>query len=90
MHDQHRPHFIMTVTVWHGSTFGHTVELDTVTVGRPSTSDVLGSWSTLGIPGAVLSGITSSVHAVLTEHLVTRYGLADELPTRWAGDPEPF
>lgn len=90
MHEKDIPQFVLTATVWHGPTFGHSVELETTSSRGALTHDNIGSWSTLGIPTQVLEGICTTVHAVLEEHLVTRYGVLDELPTRWAGDPEPF
>jgi hypothetical protein len=81
----------MTVTVYHGSSFGHNVEVDTVTRGRDlDTIDVVGAWKGIGIPEKVYEGILASVEAILEDHLMHRYGIAAEVPGLWEVEPDPF
>jgi len=86
-----RPQWVMTVTVYHGPAFGHSVEVQTVTRGRNTdTHDVLGTWKGVGVPWKVYTGIMNSIDAILAEHLVSRYGVQEELTGVWGEEPEPF
>lgn len=78
------------VTVWHSQTFGHYITVETQTQGRHPKGHSGGSWKGLGIPEQVLSELNAMLQALVTEHLVTRYGVQGELPMRWAGEPDPF
>lgn len=78
------------ITVWHEPSFGHRVTLTTQKQGHSPEQAFTTTWKGLGIPWVVLTDIQSMVPAVVTEYLTWRYGVADELPSQWQGDPEPF
>jgi len=81
----------MTVSLWHGTQFGHTVEVETVTKGRDiDTIDSLGSWRGIGIPEETYKGIMASVNAILSEHLVTRYGVNPQCDWSLGEEQAPF
>lgn len=81
----------MLVTVYHGPSYGHYMEMETLTRGRGTTLHTgLGNWKGLGIPEPVLNEARALIDAQFSEHLVTRYGVAGELPLKWGGEPEPF
>jgi hypothetical protein len=81
----------MTVTIFHGPRFGHAVEVVTETKGRPRENfqDSVGRWHGIGVPEEVYRGILASVDAILSDHLVARYGLQESLEC-WGVEPEPF
>jgi hypothetical protein len=86
-----KPVFWLTVEIRHGPAYGHRMELH---LDAPHWKDPvikeLGWWKGLGVPESVLNSARAIVDATLTEHLVTRYGIQGELPTRWGGEPDPF
>jgi hypothetical protein len=86
-----KPQWIMSISIYHGPTFGHSVELDTVSK-RPmeDTSDVIGSWHGIGVPEEVYKQILASVQAVLSDHLVYRYGVQPALKDDWGSEVSPF
>lgn len=91
MYDTQKVQWTMTVTVFHGPSFGHAIELVTETRGRPrlSTQDTLGSWRGVGIPADVLRLAGALLLSAFDEHLVSRYGVAEQLEG-WEAEPEPF
>lgn len=82
--------YALSVGVYHDPSFGHRMELWHGKTAIPPLVRSLGSWKGLGIPEPVLNDALTVVHATLTEHLVTRYGVLGELPLRWSGEPDPF
>jgi len=48
------------------------------------------TWSGIGVPAEILPDIEARVASVITEHLVTRYGVAERLEFAPEGDPGPF
>lgn len=83
MEDQSKstPQWTLDVTIHHGSGYQHLIQ-GRVLGRRGSWMDV-GSWrwSGRGIPGSVVESLTARIEAVVVEHLVTCYGIQDELPT---------
>jgi hypothetical protein len=81
----------MTVTIFHGPTFGHAIELVTETKGRPgdNTHDSIGSWHGVGIPAEVLRQATTLLGAAFEEHCIMRYGVQESLEG-WEVEPDPF
>jgi hypothetical protein len=77
----------LDVTVFHSRGVGHRL--------RASVLDRRGGWRTvgswpwkgLGFPEELLPDIDARVCSVIHEHLITRYGIAGQLPFRWAGEP---
>jgi hypothetical protein len=85
------PQYYLSLAVYHAPSFGHKVDLWETIVARDYTREVGDwSWKGLGVPATLLRDMQARLSAVLAEHLTFRYGVADELPIRWAGDPEPF
>lgn len=79
------------ITVYHGSNFGHYMELERQLKGRNATHRTgLGQWNGPGVPEDVLRTASGLIVAAFEEHLVTRYGVKGELPLEWGGDPAPF
>jgi hypothetical protein len=67
------------------------MELETETKGRNALHRVgLGQWRHIGIPEDVLRTSSSLIVARWEEHLITRYGVAGELPGMWGGEQDPF
>jgi hypothetical protein len=65
--------------------------VQTVTKGRADdTQDTVGKWKGTGIPEQVYEGVLASVHAILAQHLVCRYGVSPSLAGVWEGEPDPF
>ena len=91
MYDTSKVQWTMTVTVYHGSSFGHAIEVVTETKGRPrlSTHDTIGSWRGIGVPAEVLRQARTAVDSIFSDHLVYRYGIQEELPA-WPDEVEPF
>jgi hypothetical protein len=81
----------MTVTIYHGPTFGHAIEMVTETKGRPRdhTHDTIGSWRGVGIPSDVLRTAKTLISAAFDEHCILRYGVAETLEG-WEVEPDPF
>lgn len=90
MHENDRPQWVLTLTIYHGPKFGHCAEVNTTSPRGPLTHDSVGSWRGLGVPESVLDGITAFVTGAIEEHMLTRYGIQGELAERWAGEPDPF
>jgi len=80
----------MHIVVFHSPTFGHEIEISTQKQGEAPYVEATPNWKGLGVPEAVLNSACGAVHALLSEHLVTRYGVAGELPFKWSGEPDPF
>lgn len=80
----------MLVKVLHGPAFGHRLEVEVQKRGLSSITFSGGSWNGLGIPADVLYGFRAQLDAIVSDHLITRYGLREELPTKWSGEPDPF
>lgn len=79
------------LTVYHGPKFGHYLEMETITKGRrDGIRTGLGRWTGVGIPESVLRQSSALVIARWEEHLITRYGVAGELPLKWGAEPDPF
>jgi hypothetical protein len=77
----------LDVTVYHGPDFGHWVRASVL--GRHGGWRLVGTWSWkgLGIPEPLLPDIEARIASVITEHLVTRYGVRQTLPFEHQGDP---
>lgn len=83
--------FRLSATVYHGSQFGHYLELERLIRGRDTTRRTgLGQWRGHGIPEDVLRTSSGLIVAQWEEHLITRYGVQGELPELWAGEAGPF
>jgi hypothetical protein len=81
----------LVVTVYHGPNFGHRIEIVQTWRGRQNHTKIDGgSWRGLGIPADVLYSLRATVDSLLSEHLITRYQLREELPLKWEGAPDPF
>lgn len=78
-----KPQWNLGVTIYHGSNFGHRIEIWTQKLGQNPKLYDGGSWRGLGIPDDVLAGCRARLDSIFTEHLVTRYGIQDELPGLW-------
>lgn len=91
MYDDQRVQWTMTVTIYHGSSFGHAIELVTETRGRPrdSTHDSLGSWRGVGCPEEVAKAADIFISAAFWDHIVQRYGITERLQG-WPIEPDPF
>lgn len=76
----------MDITVWHGATFGHRVTCRVL--GKAGGWVDVGTWywTGLGVPGDLVDDLQARLASVITEHLVTRYGVAGQLDVRWAGE----
>jgi hypothetical protein len=86
-----KPQWSMTVTVWHGPTFGHVVDLQTVSRSRMEDLDIcIGTWRGVGVPEDVYKGILATVDSVLGDHLVYRYSIQPRLDWSLGGEQEPF
>jgi len=84
------PQWTLDVTIYHDPAFGHRIVGRVL--GRTGGWSDVGSWAWkgLGVPESLLEDIQARVEAVIVEHLVSRYGVQGELPTRWAGEADPF
>jgi hypothetical protein len=80
----------MTMGIFHGQSFGHRLECWVNVIGRGSFEAGTWSWKGLGFPEGLFPDIHARMIAVLDDHIVSRYGVAGELPRLWAGDPDPF
>jgi hypothetical protein len=80
----------MDVTIWHSPDFGHKVAITTQRQGQVPNKVGDFAWKGLGVSNELVKQIQACVSAVVADHLVFRYGVADELDLHWAGDPEPF
>ena len=80
----------MTVSVWHGPQFGH--KLLIATSNQFGTLNDVGHWNWrgIGIPTDIFSAAQGVAASVIADHLLFRYGVAEELPLRPGGDPQPF
>jgi hypothetical protein len=90
-HEHRRtPQFTLDVSIDHGPQFGHLITAQVLT--RRGGWTVVGTWrwQGLGVPEPLLTDLLTRINAVLTDHLVTRYGVQGELPVLWAGDPDAF
>jgi len=78
----------LDVTVYHSRGFGHRVRA--AVLDRRGGWHTVGTWSWkgLGFPAEMLPDVQARISAVVAEHLVTRYGIAGQLPFRWAGEPD--
>jgi hypothetical protein len=80
----------MGVLVYHDQRFGHRIVALTQTVGRDGRAYDLGSWRGIGVPEAVHNAALARVDSLFSEHLVSRYGIAQELWSRGEGESSPF
>lgn len=81
----------LSIVVYHDASFGHAIKAEQVWNGRQECKEhFLGSWKGLGVPESVLNQARAMIDSIFTEHLVSRYGVQGELPTKWSGDPDPF
>lgn len=78
----------LDVSVFHDSEFGHRIRARVL--GRTGGWVDVGSiqWKGLGVPEDLLRSLCARVEAVLTEHLVTRYGVQGVLDAPCAGEEE--
>jgi hypothetical protein len=86
--DRENCQWTFDVSIYHRSDLGHI--LRGAVLDRRGGWHVVGTWTWkgLGVPAELVSDIQARVSAVVAEHLVTRYGIANQLPLRWAGEPE--
>jgi hypothetical protein len=91
VYDNSKPQWTMTVTIYHGPSFGHAIEVATETKGRPaqSTRDSIGTWRGVGCPEDVYRGALTLINAIFGDHIMFRYGVASELKP-WEDVPDPF
>lgn len=91
MYDRSKVQWTLTVTIYHGPSFGHVLEMATETKGRPDrmTHDTIGSWKGIGVPEPVMTQALAVVNAAIQEHLVSRYGVQELLPA-WPDEVDPF
>lgn len=80
----------LCVRIWHGPSFGHQILATTQSRGRDALLHDLGVWKGIGIPEGKLTEAASTLNSLFVEHIVTRYGVAGELPFKWTGEPDPF
>jgi hypothetical protein len=71
--------WIMSACIQHHHGFKHTLTLTTQTKAGAPVEVAQWMWSGIGIPHALVMDIQARVEATVTEHLVTRYGLAQSL-----------
>lgn len=91
MDSRSRLQWTLTVQIYHGPSFGHSIEMLTHTNGRDGeTIDSLGSWRGVGVPEDVLKQARALVDAALTQHLLTRYGIAGQLGSDGLSEVSPF
>jgi hypothetical protein len=83
-----RAQWTLDVSVFHVKGFGK--RLQAATLGQRGGWHSAGTWqwTGLGVPAALLPDIQARICAVIVEHLTTRYGIQEELPFRWAGEPD--
>lgn len=91
MYDRSKVQWTMTVTIFHGPTYGHAVELATETTGHLDwqTHDTLGTWRGVGVPSESLQEMRTLIDTVFFEHMVRRYGVAETIEG-WGDVPDPF
>lgn len=90
-YDKRHWQYRQLATIYHGTDFGHYMELERQWRGRDATVRTgLGQWRSLGCPPDVLQASSGLLVAAWEEHILTRYGEQDVLLTKWAGEPEPF
>jgi len=73
------PQWMLWVTVSHGPRFGHAVTISVVSKDREPFEVARWSWQGIGVPPAMPGDLSARVTSVLSEHLVTRYGVAHTL-----------
>ena len=73
------PQWMLWATVSHGNRFGHALTLQTVTKRSEPVEVGRWSWTGIGVPAPLIEDAEGRLCAVLTEHLVTRYGVAQGL-----------
>jgi hypothetical protein len=78
----------LDVTVSHAPQFGHEIQAQVLTRAGGWTQLGVWRWTGLGIPEDMLDDFRVHLDAIVTEHLITRYGISSQLPLRWAGEPE--
>lgn len=88
--DKPHPQFTLDVSIFHTPQFGHTIAAAVLTKRGGWTTVGTWSWHGRGVPEPLYADLIARVCAVLTEHLVTRYGVQGELPFEPVGDPDPF
>jgi hypothetical protein len=78
--------FTIDVSVYHDSGFRKSIVCSYL--GRRNGWIPAGEWhwTGLGVPADLVDDCVSRVAAVITEHLVTRYGVQGMLDTTWAGE----
>jgi hypothetical protein len=87
---QEKPQWRLGVIVYHGPRFGHRLELETQRQGFDTICSSIGQWTGIGIPDPVLSHARAIVDAAFTDHLISRYGVANQLWDPRTEGPEPF
>lgn len=85
-----RLQWVLSVGVFHGASFGHRIDAWTDLGARGAVNLGSWEWKGIGIPEPKLQALRTKVDACLSDHFVTRYGVAGEFPHRWTGEPEPF
>jgi hypothetical protein len=67
------------VTISHSSSFKHKLDISVVSQHWGPTTVAEWTWTGIGVPPEMPQDIAARVSAVITEHLVTRYGVAGTL-----------
>jgi len=78
----------LDVTVYHGPQFGHRIHA--AVLRRSGGWHPVGDWqwTGLGVPEPLVADCAARIHAVLTEYLISRYGLALQLWKESGGEAE--
>lgn len=80
----------MYVNIAHDTGGKRRITFLTQTQGRePQLVDRL-EWSGFGIDNQFLKTCQAIASSVIADRLIWRYGVRDELDTKWAGEAEPF
>jgi hypothetical protein len=87
--DHTHAQWTLDVTVSHETGYRHSITA--WVLGRRGGWVEVGrwTWEGLGVDADMVREVEARVCSVITEHLVTRYGVQGLLPTTWAGDPGP-
>lgn len=73
------PQWMLWCTISHGPKFGHALTIETVSKAQERHQVSRCSWTGIGIPPSLLLDSQNLLCSVLGEHVVTRYGVAQEL-----------
>jgi len=85
-----REMWCMSLVIYHDRSFGHRLELITQSRLREPLSTPVGQWKGLGIPKDLLEGARAFLDACFSDHVITTYGIQDQLEDLSWSDREPF